>query len=145
MEQRRNCSYSIFVNRCKQKDPFIWKNMHQSILRKLKKSPPNYFISSELNKSFPVRCWLTRNCSQHCGKRMLDMIGSCSWTTQNTSQFSAAECAWCNCKHSATCNIKLCVQFMTAQFEICVGDMYKGKLQSILGKLQSILEKWPKF
>ena len=106
-------------------------------MKKLKKSPPKYFISSELNKSFPVRCWLRRNCSLHCGKRMLDMIGSCSWSTQNTSQFPVAECAWCNCKHSATCNIKLCVQFMTAQFEICVGDMYKRKLESILKNSES--------
>ena len=60
MEQKHNCFYSISENRCKQKDWFLWKNMHQSMSRNwensssMLQSSPKYFISIELNKSFTV-------------------------------------------------------------------------------------------
>ena len=55
-----NCCYSISANRRKQKDWFLWKNMHQSMSRNwensssMLQSPPKYLFSIEIEISATV-------------------------------------------------------------------------------------------
>ena len=59
-KKKLNCFYSITANRRKQKDCFLWKNVHQSMSRNwensssMLQSPPKYLFSIEIEISATV-------------------------------------------------------------------------------------------